>query len=517
MIIPAKRDSRKVAEEQTREHKQNMIATRFFLALLLLVLGFVAPTRAEPSNAFADAMRRHDYAKALTLLRPDADRGDPAAQTVLGEMYEGGKGLPKNEVEAAKWYRRAAEQGYALAQALLGIMYEDGKGGLPKNDVEAVKWYRRAAEQGYARAQTHLGIMYENGTGLTKNEAEAAKWYRRAAEQGDTFAQGFLGFMYENGTGLTKNEAEAAKWYRRAAEQGDAVAQAHLGGMYSLGRGVPQDYVSAYKWFNIAAAGQEPNVAADAAEFRDLLARRMSPGQIAEGQRLARAWKPVATQNGSSNAVSELKPKIATISTGSGFFVSMDGRVLTNAHVVENCRQTNLRTPNGTVSARLLARDTGNDLALLASGLNPAQIGTLRPSVRLGEEIVVYGYPLSGLLASGGNVTMGNIAALSGIRDDSRFLQISAPVQPGNSGGPVLDRQGNVVGIVVAKLDAVKLAGAIKDIPQNVNFAIKSTVAASFLDAQSVPVDAPKNETPSLSPEDLAERARALTVQIECR
>jgi TPR repeat protein len=493
-----------------------MIATRFLLALLLFALGFAAPTSAEPSNTWADALRRGDYAKALTLLRPDADRGEPAAQTVLGDMYENGKGLAKNEAEAAKWYRRAAEQGYALAQALLGIMYEDGKG-LPKSEAEAAKWYRRAAEQGDAFAQTHLGIKYERGEGLPKNEAEAAKWYRRAAEQGYALALTYLAGMYESGKGLPKNEAEAAKWYRRAAEQGYAVPQLFLAAMYTQGRGVPQDYVSAYKWFNIVAAGQDPKAAADAAEFRDLLARRMSPNQIAEGQRLARAWKPVATGNGTSNAGPEPKPKAATITTGSGFFVSMDGRVLTNAHVVENCQQTNLRTANGTVSARVLARDTGNDLALLASGLNPTRAGTLRPSVRLGEEIVVYGYPLSGLLASGGNFTMGNIAALSGIRDDSRFLQISAPVQPGNSGGPVLDRQGNVVGIVVAKLDAVKLAGAIKDIPQNVNFAIKSTVAASFLDAQSVPVGAPKNETPSLSPEDLAERARALTVQIECR
>jgi S1-C subfamily serine protease len=377
-------------------------------------------------------------------------------------------------------------------------MYDDGKG-LPKNEVEAAKWYRRAAEQGDAFAQKHLGIKYENGEGLPKNEVEAAKWYRRAAEQGDAFAQMLLAAMYEDGKGLPKNEVEAAKWYRRAAERGEAFAQQHLGGMYFLGRGVPQDYVAAYKWFNIAAAGQEPKVAADAAQFRDALARRMSPDQIAEGQRLARAWRPVAAGNRTSGVTPEPKSKIATITTGSGFFVSMDGRVLTNAHVVENCQQTNLRTANGTVSARVLARDTGNDLALLASGLNPVRVGTLRPSVRLGEEIVVYGYPLSGLLASGGNVTMGNIAALSGIRDDSRFLQISAPVQPGNSGGPVLDRQGNVVGIVVAKLDAVKLAGAIKDIPQNVNFAIKSTVAASFLDAQSVPVGTPKNETPGLS------------------
>jgi S1-C subfamily serine protease len=110
-------------------------------------------------------------------------------------------------------------------------------------------------------------------------------------------------------------------------------------------------------------------------------------------------------------------------------------------------------------------------------GLPALFILPLRASARLGEEIVVYGFPLAGLLASSGNVTTGNITALAGLGDDIRFLQISAPVQPGNSGGPVLDRNGNIVGIVVSKLDAIKTAIATQDIPQNVNFAIKLRVA----------------------------------------
>ncbi len=102
--------------------------------------------------------------------------------------------------------------------------------------------------------------------------------------------------------------------------------------------------------------------------------------------------------------------------------------------------------------------------------------------MRQGEDIVVYGFPLPGVLSSGGNVSTGNVTALTGLGDDSRFLQISAPVQPGNGGGPLLDRSGNVVGVVVSKLNALSVASATGDVPQNVNFAIKASVALAFLE-----------------------------------
>ena len=162
-----------------------------------------------------------------------------------------------------------------------------------------------------------------------------------------------------------------------------------------------------------------------------------------------------------------------------------------------------------------MARDEGNDLALIATDLQPASVANWRLSIRQGEDIVVFGFPLAGVLATGGNVTVGNVTALAGFRDDSRFLQISAPVQPGNSGGPLLDRSGNAVGIVVAKLNALGVASVTGDIPQNVNFAIKASVAAAFLDAQRV-LHTEAASSPALSTPDIAERARGLTMQVFC-
>ena len=102
------------------------------------------------------------------------------------------------------------------------------------------------------------------------------------------------------------------------------------------------------------------------------------------------------------------------------------------------------------VDGRLVARDTTNDLALLKVDFNSSHIASLRFAVRLGENVEAIGYPLSQVLATTGNFTTGNVTALAGIGDDSRYIQISAPIQPGNSGGPLLDENGNLVGIVTS-------------------------------------------------------------------
>jgi S1-C subfamily serine protease len=201
-------------------------------------------------------------------------------------------------------------------------------------------------------------------------------------------------------------------------------------------------------------------------------------------------------------------------SVGSGFFLTKTGRVLTNSHVVRDCAKIGVRTAGGALqSAQMLARSEADDLAILKADGIVAATATLRtvPSPRSGEAIVVFGFPLSGLLASSGNVTIGNVTALAGLRDDSRQLQISAPIQPGNSGGPVLDMSGNVIGVVVSKLDALRVAG----IPQNINFAIKASTAANFLDARGITYAAgqPGKE---LSVPDIAEHARSISVEVRC-
>jgi serine protease Do len=204
-------------------------------------------------------------------------------------------------------------------------------------------------------------------------------------------------------------------------------------------------------------------------------------------------------------------------SFGTGFYVSTRGHVLTNQHVIDGC--SNFRLTQGTAiaeKARVIASDSKNDLALLATDMKPEALPAFRMSVKVGESISVYGFPLAGLLASTGNFTTGNVTANAGLGDDTRMVQISAPVQPGNSGGPLIDRHGNVVGVIVSKLNALRVAQATQDLPQNVNFAIKSVIALSFLETNDV--SAPTTAaTTALDSTQIAERAKAFTVRISCK
>ncbi len=175
-----------------------------------------------------------------------------------------------------------------------GAGFDDGVAAAKRGDyATALSKFRPLAEQGDAKAQWALGVMYERGLGAPQDYAKAVKWYRKAAEQGNADAQFNLGSMYVDGLGVPQVDAEAVGWWRKAAEQGMADAQYNLGLMYAKDRGVPQDYVQAYIWLNIAASSFPPGENRDAVvNVRDIIAKRMTPAQISEAQKLAREWKP---------------------------------------------------------------------------------------------------------------------------------------------------------------------------------------------------------------------------------
>jgi len=182
---------------------------------------------------------------------------------------------------------------------------------------------------------------------------------------------------------------------------------------------------------------------------------------------------PVAPSSTPSPAVAQ-QPKQKATSTGSGFVIANDGHIVTNNHVVSQCVGIDVRLPISRehATASLKWGDKRNDIAIIKVERSLPTAAELRPMpLKAGESVVAYGFPLSGLLASDGIVSAGLVSATSGIGDDTTRVQISAPVQPGNSGGPLLDETGAVAGIVVAKLDAIRLAYVTGDIPQNINFA----------------------------------------------
>ena len=207
------------------------------------------------------------------------------------------------------------------------------------------------------------------------------------------------------------------------------------------------------------------------------------------------------------------------VSTGSGFIIAAD-RVMTNEHVVNGCNRIILRTPEGRwLAATPPARvDAALDLALLAVPGLPGPILPFRagPPVRRGEGVVAYGFPLAGLLSSDPKLTRGEVNGLAGIADNRNQIQISAEVQPGNSGGPLLDMQGHIVGVVVSKLNAQRVAQRTGDIAQNVNFAVRSEAALQFLTRAQVTPRSLPSQGAERSAADVGDIAHRSTMFIRC-
>lgn len=205
--------------------------------------------------------------------------------------------------------------------------------------------------------------------------------------------------------------------------------------------------------------------------------------------------------------------------TGTGFVISAAGHIVTNQHVIDGCTgdiHGNLSGEPAT-TLRLVSSDQANDLALLQGATNSFKsFAKIRDrSIRSGDSVVAIGYPYHGLLTSDFTVTTGIVSSLSGLLNDTRFLQISAAVQPGNSGGPLLDTSGLIVGMVAAKINALKFVRATGNIPENINFAIKTGAIRDFLDNSVVPYETADAKS-ELKTAEIAGNARAYTLLISC-
>ncbi len=221
--------------------------------------------------------------------------------------------------------------------------------------------------------------------------------------------------------------------------------------------------------------------------------------------------------SGGGTASTQTKPKF---SSGSGFVVDDAGDVLTNAHVINHCKSIIVKAMSSPPAAATVeAVDPKNDLAIVRAAhgsplgesvhfRNPSQPGTL------GESIGVVGYPLAGILSSEPKATFGQINSVAGINNDYTLLQISAPVQPGNSGGPVFDASGLVIGVVVSQASPA-MAAAAGNVPQNVNFAVRGEVAQIFLAAHGIKVSI-NRRWHTRSTEEIAAMGQKSTVFMAC-
>lgn len=180
---------------------------------------------------------------------------------------------------------------------------------------------------------------------------------------------------------------------------------------------------------------------------------------------------------------SEPRSRAVTATSGSGFFITSDGYFVTNHHVVEDAKRLKVHTRGGSFDATLVRFDANNDLAVLKveKDVKPLRLADPK-SVRQGSKVFVVGFPMPDIQGVSPKVTSGVVNALSGLQDDVTMIQIDAAVQPGNSGGPVIDETGRVVGVVAARVNDM---AAIKRgaIAQNVNYAVKVSYLSALLDS----------------------------------
>lgn len=493
-----------------------------------------------------------DFQKALDWYRLAAKAGSIKSQFRTGLMYSTGEGTPKNGSEAVRFFEMAAANGDSASAYNLAWLYAYS-GLVAKDDVEGTKWYRRAAELGDLDSVAALGQRISDGVGALENDLEAIRWLTVAAEAGHKTAQSNLAIMYANGEGVDKDLVVAYKWANLAGSSGADVtdikswltlrmSREEVARAQSLSALWKPTEFTELSFSNVASAEGRK-----AAPKSDPLTMEIQTGLTELGflrGPIDGYWGPVtraaieAFQRSYGVAVDgKVSPQLATqigralsatpgmesrpldnsaeTATGSGFVISTAGHVVTNAHVVTGCRR--LKLDNGELLT-MQAYDPTADLALLQS----STLATVRPlalrrgtSLQVAEQVAVAGYPLTGIVSPDLNVTLGNVSALSGPDGNNSLIQITAPVQPGNSGGPILDEAGNVVGVVVSKLDAIAVASVTGDIPQNVNFGISLNALRAFLDEQGVRYSSSISGT-ALRSTQVVEQARSSIVRIQC-
>ena len=201
-------------------------------------------------------------------------------------------------------------------------------------------------------------------------------------------------------------------------------------------------------------------------------------------------------------------------STGTGFIINRDGWIVTNEHVVRQCDEITVNN-HGRVIQKIM--DQQNNIAAIrvqnTSSKDPLEFSI--SNSRLGQDVIAFGFPLAGLLSQSVKLTKGVINSLSGIGDDSRYLQISAAVQDGNSGGPLVNNKGSVIGVVTAKINE-KALQELDVYTENVNFALNSSVVKQFLDANSIDYELAPASLEPMSTEEVAEKIAPSTLLISC-
>lgn len=461
-------------------------------------LGFLYTKQDNPKASLAEGFR---------LASEAAKTRDGYAEAILGSLYSDGIGTAKDPGQAFKLFQSSADKGTRLGWLFLGDAHHFGTG-TAINEQKAASSWMKAADQKHPVAFLRLAGAYVEGEGVNQSY-DKAKMYAEYALESDAdvrpYAAALLARLYMEGLGVDKSAVLAAKYLRQSAAGG------HIGSMNNYaalclmtGSGVLPDRTLAVALYMVAAAkgdevakgnlsGITPSESASfsysksTAIARSIVQSLETHHEIVE---LQEGWN-----SDQLNRAAQGAPKAETgpqqrpdrqilVNFGSGLVFTPEGHVFTNHHVVESGISFEIYIPTlkKKLPAKLVASDAANDLAILkvdswkdekhSPSLPPPMVSSNK--AKIGDKVFAIGFPLPESLGTEAKYTSGDISSLSGMGDDKRHFQISVPVQPGNSGGPLALADGRIVGVVVSSINSLRVLRESGRIPQNINFAVKS-------------------------------------------
>lgn len=472
-----------------------------------------------------------DARKAFQFQKQAADHGSTQALGLIANRYSSGNGVAKNLPVSIRLFAKAIKKNANLSGAKLGLLLAKFAALKEGKKAYAKKAYKKAyvlliaaAEQKNAEAQYWVGRMYWDGKGTQSNWNEAVSWWKKAATQNQAQAMEALGEAYWFGIGTTKDKNEAIKYLLLSSDaknKASAFIEKNVfhgwhyiansdkdfffinksritrdGGLrwfWIKDVPAPESVDSTYFFgsysenYRVANCANKMIALKSITEYQD-----NTPSTTNTFPVTANSFSPVVPDSiGESElnyACSNFKKRTKTKKkiqkkassqltySGTGWLVA-GGYVVTNHHVVAGRKSIILLSKDGTkIPASVAIDDAINDLVLLkpeSSKHLPPALPLANGPAQVGEQVFTVGYPHPNMMGVEPKLTQGIVNARTGLRNDPRVFQISVPLQAGNSGGPLVNMNGAVVGVVEAKLNAAMVFKWTGDLPQNVNYAVK--------------------------------------------
>lgn len=382
---------------------------------------------------------------------------------------------------------------YSEDDSLVGIDSEDQRARCRANfkpdGSGAQESLKDGIRVGNSESLMMAGLLYLDGTGIAQDFETGLGYLLRSARIGNPYSLAILAQLYFDGDKSVTKSGENAYLYT------------------NLFKSVQDNYY----YFLALDSEERERLKTNAQKIHSALEVSLPQDQLLEAQKLSRAWKPMMPLPVMAES------DVAGFARGTGFFIDDKGGLVTAAHVVASCKKVKLADIDKI--GEVIAKDSRNDIAFVKFSETPASFAKIRGDApKVGEAVFVFGFPLGGAIATHGSITAGVVSALTGLGNDANSAQISAPVQQGNSGGPLFDSRGTVVGMVNSKLNVLKVGKATGDLPQNVNFAIKNSSLTTFLDVQSIKYTRPSwfSSVFSKNGEAVAEMAKTVTYKLAC-